>query len=137
MKRAELSRQRRQLWQLWRTAERLVRRMQQVHPMCPGSLYLLRRRCGKPTCRCGQGELHTAWVMTRSEQGRVRLYRVPEGERAAVRRLTESYREWQRARAALVKVTGELLRKLDALADGRLELWPAADKEAANGPSRH
>jgi hypothetical protein len=126
MKKAELSRQRRRLWQVWRTAERLVRRMQQAHPMCPGSLYLLRRRCGKPTCRCRQGELHSIWVVTRSEQGRVKLYRVPEKERGEVRRLTETYRDWQRARAALVKLAGELLRQLDALADGRLRTWPPA-----------
>ncbi len=143
----DLSRQRRRLWQVWRTGERLVRRMQRAEAMCPGSLYLLRRRCGKPTCRCRQGELHATWVVTRSEAGRVRLYRVPEKERAAVRRLTDCYREGQRARAALVKSMSELLRELDALAEGRLQPWPAcacshadrpaAQKEAADGPSRH
>ena len=132
-----LSRQRRRLWQVWRTAARLVRRMQRAEAMCPGSLYLLRRRCGKPTCRCRQGELHATWVVTRSEQGRVRLYRVPEKERAIVRQLTKCYREWQRARAALVKSMSELLHELDTLAEGRLQPWPAADKEAANGPARH
>ena len=137
MNKAELSKRRRRLWQVWRTAERLVRRMQGAEAMCPGSLYLLRRRCGKPTCRCRQGELHATWVVTRSEQGRVRLYRVPEKDRAQVRRLTAAYREWQRARAALVKVTNELLRLLDAQAETRLQPWPVADKEEADGPSRH
>lgn len=132
-----LSRQRQRLWQLWRTAERLVRRMQRAEAMCPGSLYLLRRRCGKPTCHCRQGPLHAIWVVTRSEAGRVRLYRVPEKTRAAVRRLTECYREWQQARAALVKSQRELLRQLDALAEGRLQPWPAAGKAAADGPLRH
>jgi hypothetical protein len=141
---AVLSRQRRRLWQLWRTAERLVRRMQQAQAMCPGSLYLLRRHCGKPQCRCQEGELHATWVVTRSESGRVRLYRVPESERAVVRRLTDNYREWQRARATLVKSMSELLRQLDALAEGRLQPWPASkagmpavQKEAADRPSRH
>jgi hypothetical protein len=124
MNKAEMSRQRRRLWQLWRTAERLVRRMQQVEAMCPGSLYLLRRRCGKPSCRCRQGTLHTAWVVTRSEEGRVKLYRVQDKERAEVRRLTTAYRDWQRARAALVKLTAELLRRLDELAESRLQPWP-------------
>ncbi len=132
----KLSLQRRRLWQVWRTAERLVRRMQRAEAMCPGSLYLLRRRCGKPTCRCRQGALHATWVVTRSETGRVRLYRVPERERAAVRRLTAQYREWQRARAALVKAVNELMRQLDALAAGRLRPWPV-QKEAADGSARH
>ena len=133
----DVSRQRQRLWQLWRSAERLVQRMQRAEAMCPGSLYLLRRRCGKPTCRCRQGDLHATWVLTRSEQGRGRLYRVPEPERVAVRRLTERYRDWQRARAALVKLTGELLRQLDALAEGRFQPWPSAEKEEANGSARH
>lgn len=135
MKSAELSKRRRRLWQLWRTAERLVRRMQQAEAMCPGSLYLLRRRCGKPTCRCRQGALHATWVVTRSEGGRMRLYRVPEPERAAVRRLTDQYRQWQRARAALVKSMSELVRQLDALAEARVRAWPAR-KEGTDGPAR-
>jgi hypothetical protein len=136
MNRMELSRQRRRLWGVWQTAERLVQRMQQAEAMSPGSLYLLRRRCGKATCRCRQGELHATWVMTRSEQGRVRLYRVPEKDRAQVRRLTAAYREWQRARAALVKLTAELLRQLDALAEGRLQPWPPpTGKEASDEPA--
>lgn len=138
MNRTELSRQRRRLWRLWRAAERLVRQMQQAQAMCPGSLYLLRRRCGKPSCRCRRGELHTAWVVTRSEQGRVKLYRVPEKERACVRRLTAAYRQWQRARAALVKLSVELLRQLDALAEGRLQPWPSPPgKEEADGSTTH
>ena len=136
MKKAQLSKRRQRLWRLWRAAERLVRRMQQAEAMCPGSLYLLRRRCGKPTCRCRRGALHATWVVTRSEAGRVRLYRVPEPERATVRRLTEAYRRWQRARAALVKSMHELVRHLDALAEGRLQPWPAVRKEAADGPAR-
>ena len=138
MKRTELSRQRRGLWQLWRTAERLVRRMQQAEAMCPGSLYLLRRRCGKPSCRCRQGALHATWVVTRSEQGRVRLYRVPAKERPKVRRLTEAYRDWQRARAALVKWIAELLRHLDEGAERRLQPWPSrAGKKEADGSTDH
>lgn len=138
MKKAEVSRQRQRLWRLWRTAERLVRRMQRAEAMCPGSLYLLRRRCGKPSCRCRQGELHATWVVTRSEQGRVKLYRVPEKERARVRRLTGAYRDWQRARAALVKLTAELLRRLDELAERRLQPWPApAGRKEADGSTGH
>lgn len=138
MNKAEMSRQRRRLWELWRTAERLVRRMQQAEAMCPGSLYLLRRRCGKPSCRCRHGTLHTVWVVTRSEDGRVKLYRVQEKERAEVRRLTTAYRDWQRARAALVKLTAELLRRLDELAEGRLQPWPLPiGRKGADGSTDH
>jgi hypothetical protein len=110
--------------------------MQRKEAMCPGSLYLLRRRCGKPQCRCRQGELHATWVVTRSEAGRVRLYRVPEEQRAVVRRLTEEYRQWQRARAALVKAMNELVRQLDALAEERLQAWPGGVRAGPSGDRR-
>jgi hypothetical protein len=99
---------------------------------------LLRRRCGKPSCRCRQGALHATWVVTRSEQGRVKLYRVPEKERAKVRRLTHAYRDWQRTRAALVKLTAELIRRLDELAEKRCQLWPASTgRKEADGSTDH
>jgi hypothetical protein len=39
-------------------------------PLLPGSLYTLRRRCGKPNCRCAQGELHASTVLSYRGQGR-------------------------------------------------------------------
>lgn len=122
---------------MWGKAGRLLGLMQRSEAMCPGSLYLLRRRCGKPSCRCMQGKLHETWVLTRSEGGRVRLYRVPEEERAAVRRLTNEYRLWQRARAVLVKTMKEALVRLDDMAEGKLRRWPEAKGGPTGGPSDH
>ena len=53
----------------------------------PGSFYLLRRKCGKATCRCARGQLHAVWVLTRSEAGKHKLYTVPPEQRAALRRI--------------------------------------------------
>ena len=41
-------------------------------PLLPGSLYTLRRRCGKPTCHCNDGELHASTVLSYRGQGRPR-----------------------------------------------------------------
>ena len=45
-----------------------VRRLREVFlerpPMVPGSLYTLRRRCGKPNCRCAEGHLHATEVLS-------------------------------------------------------------------------
>jgi hypothetical protein len=92
--------------------------------MIQGSFYLLRRKCGKPNCRCAAGQLHTTWVLTRSEQGRDRLYVVPQDQRAAVRRQAAEYRRYQRARAALGKRHHQMLAWVDRLAQARLQLWP-------------
>lgn len=93
--------------------------------MVQGSCYLQRRRCGKANCRCARGQLHEAWVITRSEQGRHRLYMVPLAERGQLRTLTGEYRRYQRARAVLVQRQQRLLQLADQLAEQRLRPWPS------------
>jgi hypothetical protein len=92
--------------------------------MVQGSFYLLRRKCGKPNCRCASGPLHSTWVLTRSEQGKDRLYTVPLNQRAQVRRWAAEYRRYQRARAVLVKRHLKLLALVDQMAEQRLLVWP-------------
>ena len=101
-----------------------LRVLQRSQPMVQGSFYLLRRKCGKPTCRCTRGELHTAWVITRSEAGKDRLYSVPLDQRGWLRQLTSEYRRYQRARAVLVKRHLQLLKFADTFAEKRLRDWP-------------
>ena len=115
---------RKQLWQSYAALGRLLRKLQWEQPLTPGSLYLLRRKCGKPTCRCAQGHLHEAWVLTRSEQGQTKLYPVPADQRGRLRQLTAAYRRYQRGRAQWVKSTDKLLTQIDAFAEAQLVPWP-------------
>jgi hypothetical protein len=124
-----LSRLRQQLWRIYRGLARTLRALQRDAPMIQGSLYLLRRRCGKPNCHCAQGELHATWVLTRSEAGRSRLYRFPPEQRAEVRLGAREYRHWQRARARWVKQSAELVALIDQMAEERLRRWPPASKD--------
>ena len=126
-----ISRLRQQLWRDYAALVRPLRTLQRQQPMVPGSLYLLRRKCGKPHCRCAQGQLHASWVLTRSESGQSRLYSVPKDQRGRLRPLTREYRRWQLARARLVKQSTALLTMIDQLAAGRLQRWPPA---SAQGP---
>ena len=101
-----------------------LRQLQRSQPMVQGSFYLLRRKCGKPNCRCAGGQLHISWVITRSEQGQDRIYSVPKDQRARLRLLTQEYRRFQRARAVLVKRHGRLLQLVDRIAELRMNPWP-------------
>jgi len=121
---ADTSKLRQQLWQAYAALAPLLRQLQRPQPMIQGSFYLLRRQCGKPNCRCATGQLHTTWVLTRSEAGRHRLYVVPQDQRARVRRLAAEYRRYQRARAALGKRHHRMLAWVDRLAQARLQVWP-------------
>lgn len=84
-------------------------------PLIKGSVYTLRRRCSKPSCRCARGEKHETVVMTASIGGKTRLWTLSEDQIAELRRRTERYRQFRRARAQLIKEQREILRLIDAI----------------------
>jgi hypothetical protein len=92
--------------------------------LIPGSFYLLRRKCGKPSCRCAQGQLHATWVLTRSESGQHKLYPVPPAQRARVRKLAAAWKRAQKARAKLLKINTQLLALADEIVQKQQVQWP-------------
>src|SRR5437867_7923122 len=112
---ADLSKMRQQIARAFDGLDRLLTTLLRTTPMAPGSLYLLRRKCGKPSCRCARGSLHESWVLTRSEAGQQRLYSVPGTQRAQLRSWTAEYRRYQRTRPHWVKRTARLLVQIEAL----------------------
>jgi len=90
-------------------------------PLLPGSLYTLRRRCGKPHCRCTHGELHTSTVLSYRGQGRPRNITPAPEALAAVRQLTEEYRRFRQARTQLVRLQRQLLTLIDRLETARVQ----------------
>ena len=115
---------RQKLWRDYRALGRLLGTMTSQGPLTPGSFYLMRRKCGKASCRCAQGQLHPAWVLTRSEAGRHKLYSVPVDQRAQLRQWAAAWRRYQRARARFGKQTAALLALADQLAQTQTVPWP-------------
>jgi hypothetical protein len=91
-----------------------------LRQLVKGSVYELQTRCGKPSCRCAseEGPLHSSIVLSWSEHGKTRLRTLPPGERAHLRQLTENYRRFRQARAALVKLHRRVLAAIDRLEKG-------------------
>src|SRR4030066_863199 len=77
-------------------------------PVIKGTVYELKRRCGKPGFKCARGELHTRMVVSASEGGKTRLQVIPHGFLVEVQAKVRRYQELRRARARL----GELYRKM-------------------------
>ena len=102
---------------------RLAEHQRQLRPLLPvrqlvkGSVYELKTRCGKPSCHCASedGPLHSSTVLSWSEHGKTRLRTLPPGERARYQQLTEDYRRFRQARAALVKLQRRMLATIDRL----------------------
>jgi len=118
---------RQRLWRQYRCLGRLLRTMTSQGPLTPGCFYLLKRKCGKPSCRCARGQLHPVWVLTRSQSGKHKLYPVAPQHRAQVRRWAAAWRRYQRARARLVQQTATLVSSADQIAERQRVAWPPAD----------
>ncbi len=87
----------------------LLRRLQIPADALPGSLALTHRRCGKPTCRCAEGEGHALWSLTFMVAGTKRVEWIPEGWVAELRPLVERGREFKDAVAEIFATNAQLL----------------------------
>ena len=90
-------------------------------PLLPGSLYTLRRRCGKPACHCVRGELHASTVLSYRGAGRPQNLTLPPEPLREVRKLTADYRAFRKARTQLLRIGRQLLDLLDRIEAARVE----------------
>jgi hypothetical protein len=117
--RDRLSRMRQSLHDLAREIERLVLVFAERDVLVKGSVYEQRRKCGKPTCHCANGELHSSMILSRSEDGRTRLMAVRPGHLKDLQLLTERYQRYRRARARLGRIYQTMISLIDRLEESR------------------
>jgi hypothetical protein len=84
-----------------------------------GTFSEVRRTCGNPGCKCARGEKHLCRQLSASVAGKTRTWNVPQQYAAKVKRLTQSYRRFRRARAAWVKVNERMLKLIGELEAAR------------------
>ncbi len=106
---------RKQIQERQRQAAGLLRMFKQRLPLIRGSVYKLRRKCGKLVCRCQEGHLHESWVLSVPEKGCKRMSAVPRGKRLRWQSMTDRYRRFRHARAKLVKLFAEVIKWVDEL----------------------
>jgi hypothetical protein len=94
-------------------------------PLLPGSLYTLRRKCGKPSCHCSRGELHESTVLSYRGHGKPRNLATTPEHLPVLRDMTDQYRRCRQARARLVRWQRQLLDIVDALQAARVQLGEA------------
>jgi len=90
-------------------------------PLLPGTLYTLRRRCGKPTCRCTQGELHASTVLSYRGHGQTRSITPKPEQLSSVRKLTDDYRRFRKARTQLLCLQRQMLTLIDRIETARVQ----------------
>ena len=98
-------------------------------PVLKGSVYELKRKCGKPGCKCAQGELHSRMVVSASEKGKTILRVIPHGFLVEVQGKVRRYQELRRARARLVEVHRKMIEFIDEMEVMRREELPVSRKK--------
>lgn len=119
--RSRFSRLRQSLVELAGEIPHLVRSLLSEKPVIRGSVYELKRRCGKPGCKCTQGQLHARMVLSSSEGGRTKLRVIPVGSKVEVQIKVRRYQELRRIRARLGEIHKRMLGLIDQMEQMRRE----------------
>ena len=113
--------------------KRLVEPFFSDRPVIKGTVYELRRRCGKPGCKCARGELHARMVVSASEGGKTRLQVIPHGFLVEVEVKVRRYRELRRVRARLGEIYRGMLGVMDQMEAMRREELPSSGERRSGG----
>ncbi len=129
--RERFSRLRQTLLQLAGEIEGLVKPLFSDRPVMKGTVYELKRKCGKPGCKCARGELHTRMVLSASEGGKTRLQVIPHGSLGEVQEKVRRYQEFRRVRVRLGEIYRKMLTVIDEMEAMRREELPSPDKKGS------
>ncbi len=98
-------------------------------PVIKGTVYELKRKCGKPGCKCAQGELHSRMVVSASERGKTRLQVISQGFLSEVQTKVRRYQELRGVRARLGEIYRKMLKVMDEMEAMRREEVPVPDRK--------
>ena len=119
--REKFSRLRQSLAQLVGEMKGLIEPFFSDRPVLKGTVYELKGKCGKPGCKCAQGELHARMVVSASEGGKTRLRAIPRGFLEDTQQRVKRYQELRRARARLGEIHRKMLKVMDQMEGMRRE----------------
>lgn len=116
MERAAISQYRLKIRQLIEEEAKLVQIFMETKSLVKGNVYKMMTKCGKKTCKCErEGELHSAWRISRSHKGRAQSKCIRKSEVPGYKDLTDNYRRFREARARLVRVHREEIELINLL----------------------
>jgi len=98
---------------------RLIEALCDDEPFLVGSLSLVQRTCGKPTCHCATTPAHPAWVLATTRDARRRCQVVRLADVEDVRRWVALYRSFKQALRDLEAIDREQRALLRGLMEGR------------------
>lgn len=81
-----------------------------------GGVYFMPVKCGKPNCKCATTSYrHGAYYLYTSQAGKSRNKYIKPKDFAGIKKLTENYKKFRKARASLMKIQQEMAVILDQI----------------------
>lgn len=105
----DLSARRKRIKELYKELAYPIEALLTRKPFIKGHLYELKRKCGKPRCRCLKGELHQVMALSWSEGGKHHLRAIKESELDRIEKFTSNYRRFRQGRASVRRMVNEIL----------------------------
>lgn len=92
--------------------QRLFERIEGLSDMVDGSIVQIYRRCGKPGCKCAQGEKHgPAWALLyKNAQGRSQMVYIPKGGLTEARRRRKMYDQFKALTKKILALNRQILK---------------------------
>ena len=100
-------------------------------PLVRGAFQTHGTRCGKPNCKCLQGELHPTAVLVVSEEGQRHNIYVRAADRQDLKRRNERYRRFRQSRAEIARLGAEILDLVDELLAALIEPYSPQQRGGA------
>jgi hypothetical protein len=109
------------LQRLHEERRRLIRRLKREHDLAIGTVSVVNRKCGNPTCHCvnGPGHPQTLFLFKDETEGRRRCKLIRRADESWMLKAGERYREFREDMMALRAIDLEEKRILMAIAEVR------------------
>lgn len=124
MDRPRASKARQQLREVEAARGAQIEQLLKAGVMVEGSFRVVGRKCGKPTCRCVEGERHFGKYLSRNVDGHKKMTYVRSRDEVDVAKKAERYRQFRKARAALMKLAARTAELADELQAAVTESYP-------------
>jgi hypothetical protein len=88
----------------------LLKRLADVGPFVQASFYSRKIKCGKPGCRCAEGEPHEACVLTRKVRGKTNCTHVPRDLQDEVKAWADEHKRVKALMKQISDLSDEIIR---------------------------
>ena len=129
MDRPRASKARQQLIEVETARGAYVEQLLKAAVMVEGAFVEVGRKCGKPTCRCVDGERHYGKYLSGQVDGRKKMTYVRNRDEVDVAEKAERYRRFRKARAALMKLAARTAELADELQAALTESYPRQSRK--------